>query len=130
MFEEKPAKLIVNRRAIAAGIAALIGAPMAAKEALAQLSNVPLSLDTSTMHGMMRDGLFLPDYRWPMCRLVFSDGSYTAWNAYQGHGAGSKKAAYTTGAGVTRTAGSTPACIEVCCPDRNGMPRYTQLAIG
>lgn len=131
LFKEEPAKLIVNRRAIAAGLAALIGAPVAAAKTLEQLSNVPLTFDAGAFSGMMEGGLFLPDYRWPMCRLVFSDGSHTAWNAYHGHSPGStKKVAYTTGAGMTRSAGSTPAFIEVCCPDKNGAPRYTQLAIG
>lgn len=131
LFKEEPAKLIVNRRAIAAGIAALVAAPLSAKEALARLRNVPLTLDTSGMNHIMQDGLFLPDYRWPMCRVVFSDGSYTGWMVYGGHGPGArKKEDYTTGAGVVRKAGSTPACVEVCVPDGNGMPRYSQTPIG
>lgn len=131
LFKEEPPKLIVNRRAIAAGLAALVAAPISAKEVLAQLRNVPLSLDTSGMPGMMKDGMFLPDHRWPMARLVFSDGSYTGWMVYGGHGAGAKKAQdYTTGAGMVRKAGSTPVCVEVCVPDKHGMPRWSQTPIG
>lgn len=125
---EEPVKLIVNRRAIAAGLTALIAVP--ATE-LRQLSKVPLSFNGDDLAMQMRDGLFKPDYRFPRVRLVFSDESYTAWNTYSGHspGVGCRKE-YITGGGMTRTIGSTPSYLEVCCPDKNGMPRYAQLAIG
>jgi hypothetical protein len=121
MLNEEPKKLIVSRRAIAAGLAALVGGTPSVA-ALERLSNVPLTFDPSEFSGEMRDGLFLPDYRYPMCRIVFADGSTTGWNRY-------------TMAGKKCHSGNVdrwmnPKAIEVCAPDKNGMPRYTQLAIG
>lgn len=114
---EKPAKLIVNRRAIAAGLAALVATPIAgralAKE-LSQLTNVSLSFDPATFSGMMKDGLFLPDYRKPMVRVVFSDGQTTLWHRYD----------------CLRRGEATVVAIETCAPDKNGAPRFTQLSIG
>lgn len=115
MFQtEKPAQLIVNRRAIAAGLAALIGAPTAAVAQLKQLSNIPVTLDPGEFAQMGRDGLFFPDYRKPMVRIVFSDGQMTLWHRYDCLRRGEHRAA----------------AIEICAPDKNGMPRYAQLAIG
>jgi hypothetical protein len=110
--EEKPVKLIVSRRAIAAGLAALVGAPAAAAAQLKQLTNVPLGFDPADFAGQMSDGLFLPDYRHPMVRVVFADGSTTLWHRYSGLRRGNAVA------------------IETCAPDKNGSPRYAQLAIG
>lgn len=124
LYGEKPAKLIVNRRAIAAGLAALVSAPAAgralAKE-LSQLSNVPLSFDPADFTGMMSGGLFLPDYRFPMVRLVFDNGETTGWHRYP-H--------LTRSPFGERKVATRAAAIETCAPDKNGSPRYSQLAIG
>lgn len=128
LYEEPKAKLIINRRAIAAGLAALVATPAASKaleRKLGALSNVPLEFDATAFSGQMRDGMFLPDYRKPMVRLVFSDGSTTLWHRYDCVTRGPK------GCGQAKRPTETHAvAIETCAPDKNGMPRYTQLAIG
>lgn len=123
----EPITLIVNRRAIAAGLAALVSAPAAAAQVLRQLQNVPLEFDTANFAGMMKDGLFLPDYRFPMSRLVFDDGGTTSWNRYT---SGPRQAGVSYSGGLHNPARETHAvAIETCAPDKNGMPRYAQLAI-
>jgi len=126
LFKDEPAKLIVNRRAIAAGLAALISAPAAAVAAkLEGLTNVPLTFNPADFIDHMRDGIFLPDYRKPMVRIVFDDGSTTNWHRYECLSRGPKST------GQACRPGDTRACaIETCAPDKNGNPRYTQLAIG
>lgn len=126
LFKEEPAKLIINRRAIAAGLAALISAPAAAAVVkLQQLSNVPLSFDAGDFSTMMSDGLFLPDYRLPMVRVVYDDGHATRWHRMPTYDRGPHYA------GSRKRPANTKACaIETCAPDKNGNPRYSQLAIG
>jgi hypothetical protein len=126
LFKEEPAKLIVNRRAIAAGLAALISAPASAAVAkLQQLTNVPLAFNPADFSGSMQDGIFLPDYRHPMVRIVFNDGSTTNWHRYTCLARGPK----STGQ-ASRPIDTHACAIETCAPDKNGSPRYTQLAIG
>lgn len=128
LYKDEPAKLIVNRRAIAAGLAALIGAPTAAIAQLKQLSNVPLSFDPSDFTGQMRDGLFLPDYRLPMARIVFDDGGTSCWHRWP---CMERRAGVSYSGGLHQPARHTTAvAIECCAPDKNGSPRYSQLAIG
>lgn len=126
LFREEPAKLIINRRAIAAGLAALVSAPAAAAvKKLEQLSNVPLAFDPGSFSGLMSDGLFLPDYRHPMVRVVFEDGSTTNWHRYTCLDRGPQRT------GPANRPTRVMACaIETCAPDKNGNPRYSQLAIG
>lgn len=127
LFKEEPAKLIVNRRAIAAGLAALIGAPAATAATLRQLSNVPLGFDESAFSGTMQDGLFLPDYRCPMARLLFDDGHATGWCRWLPN---HTRRAGTSYNGYVPKHDTRAVAIECCTPDKNGAPRYTQLAIG
>ena len=116
LFREEPAKLILNRRAIAAGLAALMGGTVTASaKTLSQLSNIPLSFDIGEFKKMTSDGVFLPDYRKPMVRVVFEDGQTTLWHRYDC---------------LHRGTGNRAAAIEICAPDKNGMPRYSQLSIG
>ena len=132
LFKEEPAKLILNRRAIAAGLAALVGAPATAAAAtLNQLSNVPLSFDPSEFVGVMHDGLFLPDYRDPMARIVYDDGGTTRWMRWQLPNGMVRRDNGSYSGGAHKTTRDTRAiAIECCAPDKNGAPRYTQLAIG
>lgn len=116
LFKEEPAKLIVNRRAIAAGLASLMALPVTAKalaKDLDQLANIPLTTDLSDFAHVMRDGLFRPDYRKPMVRIVFENGEHTCWHRYVCRRRGEWKHKF----------------IEVCAPDKNGMPRFAQLEI-
>lgn len=128
LYEEQKPALIVNRRAIAAGLASLVAAPIGgralAKE-LTQLSNVPLTFDASDFSGMLRDGLFLPDYRKPMVRIVFDDGSTTNWHRYDCLARGPNSVGQ-----AKRPTNTRAAFIECCAPDKNGSPRYSQLSIG
>lgn len=127
LFNETPAKLILNRRAIATGIAALLGAPAVTAATLKQLSNVPLGFDADAFSGMMNGDLFLPDYRAPMVRLLFDDGSATGWHRYNpGH---TRKKGVSYG-GHVPTHNTKAVALECCAPDNNGAPRYMQLAIG
>ena len=67
---------------------------------------------------MMKEGLFLPDYRHPMVRIIFDDERHnTGWHRYQLHHFGKARQ-------------STVRAIEVCAPDNNGAPRFAQLKIG
>jgi hypothetical protein len=132
MFREEPAKLIINRRAIAAGLAALVAAPMGARGALAKLKNVPLEFDAGAFAGQMQNGLFLADYRFPKVRLVFENGDTTRWHQYGGtisqwNHEEERYEAITRG---PSRPGNRAVAIETCAPDKNGMPRYAQLAIG
>lgn len=121
LFNEETPKLIVNRRAIAAGIAALIGggaAPAMAK--LQQLANVPLTIDPGDIAQFAAtDGLFLPNYRKPMVRIIFGNSSTTQWHRYDCGGTRGYDGEW-----------HRAVAIETCAPDKNGNPRYAQLAIG
>lgn len=117
--KEPEIKLITNRRQIAAGLSALVaGGGVVSVRKIAQLSNVPLTFDPADFNHMMQDGLFLPDYRHPMARIVFEDGKASAWHRW----INSKDS--------TRYKWSHKLAIECCSPDSNGMPRFTQLRIG
>lgn len=120
--KDQEVKLLVNRRAIAAGMAVLVAGPGVATTArkIAQLSNVPLTFDPADFNMMMQDGLFLPDYRHPMARIVFSNGTATKWHRWMYHG----------NVDSVKYRWSQALAIECCSPDSNGMPRYTQLRIG
>lgn len=130
LFEEDAPKLIINRRAIAAGLASLVAAPFGGRalaNELKQLSNIPLSFNPDDFAMQMRDGIFLPDYRAPMARLLFDDGGATGWQRWLPN--------HTRKGGIKYgdhcPARTTKAvAIECCCPDANGNPRYSQLAIG
>lgn len=128
LFQEEVPTLIINRRAIAAGLAALVAAPAAASvRKLGQLSNVPLTFDAAGFSGVMSDGLFLPDYRHPMARIVFDDGGTTAWHRWT---VAVRQPGISYSSGLHKPARQTSAiAIETCAPDKNGNPRYTQLAI-
>lgn len=130
LYEEPKAKLIVNRRAIAAGLAALIATPVpgrALERKLDQLTNVPLSPDLDSFRGMWRDGVFLPNYRSPMARILFEDGSGTGWQTWLPNHTRRKGVSYN---GHIPARDIRAVAIECCAPDKNGMPRYAQLAIG
>lgn len=117
--KEPEVKLITSRRAVAAGLSALVaGGGAISVRKIAQLSNVPLTFDPADFNMMMRDGLFLPEYRHPMARIVFSDGTASGWMQWN----------YTRDS--TKLAWSKRLAIECCAPDSNGMPRFTQLRIG
>jgi hypothetical protein len=128
-FKEEPARLIVNRRTIAAGLAALVSAPAAAAAGkLAQLTNVPLTFDPGDFTGLMSDGIFLPDYRNPRARILFDDGGTTRWMRWDCR---PRKTGVSYSSGLHVPARDTvPVAIETCAPDKNGNPRYAQLAIG
>ena len=123
MFKERIPKLIVSRRAIAMGIGSLVATPVMGRELTKQLEtleNVRLTFDPSEYSDMMKDGLFLPDYRCPMVRVLFEDGQASAWHRYPAYQPKHSK--------------SLPwdkmYAIETCAPDKNGAPRYQQLKIG
>jgi hypothetical protein len=129
MFEldKKPAKLITSRRAIAAGIASLLGVPVASAAGLDALAKVPLTLDPNNLGNVVeQNGLWLNDYRFPMSRLIYEDGTSTAWHKYIQCMTKSPSAARKESKQGGR-AGARAVSIEICAPDRNGMPRYTQL---
>lgn len=123
-------KLIVNRRAIAAGLAALLGTPTATFAALQKLTNVPLGFDPSDFTGKMNNGLFLPDYRLPMVRLVFDDGTTTLWHKYTCVRRTKGMRAWNGNNFAECTCDTSAVAIETCAPDKNGNPRFTQLAVG
>lgn len=132
LFKEEPAKLILNRRAIAAGLASLVAAPLGGRalaDQLGRLTNIPLSFDASDFAGEMRDGLFLPDYRYPMARIVFDDGGTTRWMRWPGNGFRQCGVSYSKGTHIPKR-NTKAVAIECCAPDKHGSPRYAQLAIG
>lgn len=114
--EETP-KLITSRRAVAVGFLSIIATPAMGygrdgfARKLQQMTEVPLTLSPMDFTDMMRDGLFLPDYRRPMCRLMYGDETTSSWYRYE------------------RTRNNAVA-IEICAPDGNGAPRFAQLKIG
>ena len=124
---DRPPKLVVSRRAIAAGFASIIATPVLGRGVddlslkLQQIADVPMTFRPEDFSDMVKDGLFMPDYRFPMCRVLFSDGTATNWHRYEHKGRQTR-----------------PQCcpwdktyaIEVCAPDSNGAPRYAQLKIG
>lgn len=94
---------------------------------LRQISNVPLGFDATAFAGEMRDGLFLPDYRFPMGRIVFDDGGTSAWHRWP---CMQRSGGISYSGGTHRPTRRTVAiAVEVCAPDKNGNPRYAQLAI-
>lgn len=120
IFRKKRAQLITSRRAIMAGFGAIVATPaysQALTQKLDKLSDVPLTVDPADYSDFVRDGLFLPDYRFPQCRMLFTDGSHTGWFQYRPQ----KKS--------HRYAWDRMHAIEVCAPDSNGAPRFAQLKI-
>jgi len=119
---EQPPKLITSRRAVAAGFMSIIATPAMGygrdefARKLQQLTEVPLSLSPTDFTDMMTDGLFLPDYRHPMVRVGFENGTTTNWHRYPQN--------Y-----FSKTRGNA-VFIETCVPDANGAPRFAQLKIG
>lgn len=114
--KEPEVKLITKRTAIAAGMSALMaGGGVVSVRKIAQLSNVPLTFDPADFNMMMRDGLFLPEYRFPMARIVCENES-TGWHHFPLQ--------------YFRRERGRAVAIECCSPDSNGMPRFTQLRIG
>ena len=124
-IEKKPAKLITGRRAIAAGLASLLGVPVAAAAGFDSLNKIPLTLDPNDFGKVVeQNGILQADYRYPMSRLVYEDGTSTGWYLYEQCMRKSSAAAKKGG-----QAGSRAVALEICAPDRNGMPRYTQLTL-
>ena len=125
--DDRPPKLVVSRRAIAAGFASIIATPVLGRGAddlgmkLRQIADVPMTFNPQDFTDMMRDGLFMPDYRFPMCRVLFSDGTATHWHRYTHVG----KKTHHQGKDWSKLY-----AIETCVPDANGAPRYAQLKIG
>lgn len=111
-------KLITSRRAVAAGFMSIIATPALGygrddfAKKLEQLTDVPMTLSPMDFTDMMREGLFMPDYRHPMCRQVYADGTVTRWYHYQPNRI------------------KQPVALEICAPDSNGAPRFAQLKIG
>jgi hypothetical protein len=130
-YRERPAKLILNRRHIAAGLAALLGVPATAAadamDKLAPMTRMPLNFDADEFTSMTRNGVFLPDYRHPMVRVVFDTGQTTAWHRYNNLAYGKRSDGTPRS---LRPNATCPVAIETCAPDKNGMPRYASLNIG
>ena len=120
IYRKKRAQLITSRRAIMAGFGAIVASPAYPRDylpKLERLSDVPLTVNPADYSDFMRDGLFLPDYRFPQCRMLFNDGTSTGWFQYRTE----KKS--------SRYAWDRMQAIEVCAPDSNGAPRFAQLKI-
>lgn len=122
LWEDKPVKLITSRRAVAAGIAALIGAPTVAVSQLKELSDFKLGFDPVNFKDFLTsDGICKPDYRYPMVRICFANGTFTQWHRYNlcgRHPPSSHSKRW-----------DLAKAIEICCADKNGFPRYAQLEI-
>lgn len=120
--EDKPAKLIVSRRAIAAGIAGLLGGVVPA-EAIQRLTNIPLTVSPNDFADFMGDGLVVPKHSCPMTRLLFEGGDSTLWMVYSGW----------AGRGRPRKGSHNyDQCIamEVAIPGPLGTPVYHQFKLG
>lgn len=134
--EDRPA-LVINRRAVANGLAALLGmSTTGAAQALSALTNIPTDFSPSDFVGQMQDGLFLPDYRIPMVRAIYDDGTTTNWNRYGTHrlvkhpDGRNRLVAVPYGKSHQHPNATRLVAMELCCPDSNGNPRYAQLSIG
>jgi hypothetical protein len=117
-------KLIVSRRAIAAGITALIGGTATA-QAICRATDIPLTVNPEDFSDFMGDGLIRPKHMHPRGRIVFNDGTFTGWHEWSGcwrhpDGRWNKNTRYDYGKAVA---------LEISMPGPLGTPLYQHLKI-